>query len=123
MANLSGKQGSGTVGGQAITDVTSWEIDYKADAIDVTGMSDSGKKAFIGGLSEWSGSLEANLDSGQTLPTIGAAAALSLVDSADSGYNTYAGTAILTGMKFSTSVEGAVKVSFTFQGTGTLGIT
>lgn len=123
MANLSGKSGSATVGGQAITDVTSWELDYKADAIDTTGMSDSGKKTFIGGLSEWSGSVEANLDGSQTLPTIGASAAVSLVDSADTGYNTYAGTAILTGMKFATSVDGAVKVTFTFQGSGTLSIT
>jgi predicted secreted protein len=122
MAVLSGKEGSATVGGTAITHLASWEIDYKGDAIDVTGMSESGKKAFIGGLTEWSGSMEFALDGGLALPTPATSVSVSLVDSADTGYNTYAGTAVITGVKPSTSVDGAVKCSVSFQGSGTLSI-
>jgi len=122
MARLSGKGGSASVGGAAVLGVTSWEIDYKGEAVDVTGMDSSGAKQFVGGLTEWSGTIDGNLESGATLPTPAASVAVALVDSADTGYNTYSGTAIVTGVKPSTSVEGAVKYSITFQGTGALGI-
>jgi predicted secreted protein len=121
MARLSGKIGSASLGG-AILGVNSWEIDYKGEAIDVTGMDSAAAKAFIGGLTEWSGSLEGFLESGATLPLPAATAAVSLVDSADAGFNTYTGSSIITGVKYSTSVEGAVKYSITFQGTAALGI-
>lgn len=122
MAALSGKQGSVTYAGTSVSHISSWEIDYKGDAIDVTGMSDAGKKAFIGGLTEWSGSFDATLDGSYTLPTPAASVAISLVDSADSGYNTYSGTVITTGVKVTSKVDGAVTINVTFQGTGTLSI-
>lgn len=122
MARLSGKGGSLSIGGAAVLGVTSWEIDYKGEAVDVTGMDSSGAKAFVGGLTEWSFSCEGNLESGATLPTPAASVALSAVDSADTGYNTYTGTMIITGVKPTTSVDGAVKYSITAQGTGALGI-
>ncbi len=123
MARLSGKGGSVSIGGN-IAGVTSWEIDYKGDAVDVTGMDSSGAKAFIAGLTEWSGSCEGFLESGATLPLPAAASnpSVSLVDSGDLGANTYTGDVIVTGVKYSTSVDGAAKFSITFQGTGALGI-
>lgn len=122
MAILSGKAGTVTINSGAITGVTSWELDYQGDAIETTGMSDSGKRTYIGGLTGWSGSIEFNVHSAATLPTPAAAVTFALVDSGDSGANTYSGTAITTSMKVSTSVDGAVKCSVAFQGTGTLSI-
>lgn len=122
MARLSGKSGSASIGG-AISNVSNWEIDYQGDAIDVTGMDSSGAREFIGGLTQWSGTVECHLDSAQALPTpSGAAVAVSLVDSADTGYNTYSGNVIVTGIRPRTAVDGNVQCTITFQGTGALSI-
>ena len=124
MARLSGKSGSAAVGGAAVLGVSSWEIDYKGEAVDVTGMDSAGAKAFIGGLTEWSGTIEGTMEAGATMPTPAASVAVSLVDSTPSAANkTYSGTVITTGVKVSTSVEGAVKYSISFQGTAGLTIT
>lgn len=122
MAVLSGKAGTVTYNSASVAHVSGWEIDYKGAAVDVTGMSDSGLKTFIGGLTEWSGSFDATLDGAYTLPTPAASVAIALVDSADTGYNTYTGTVVTTGVKITNSVDGAVKINVTFQGSGALGI-
>lgn len=123
MARLSGKGGSASIGGEVLG-VTSWEIDYKGDAMDVTGMDSAGAKAFLAGLTEWAGSCDGFLESGATLPLPAAAVnpTISFVDSADAGANTYTGDVIVTGVKYSTSVDGAAKYAITFQGTGALDI-
>lgn len=126
MAILSGKAGTVTINkGQyqaVIKGVTSWELDYQGDAVETTGMSDGGKRTYIGGLTGWSGSVEFNVDSAATLPTPAAAVTFVLRDSGDAGANTYSGTAITTSVKVSTSVDSVVKCTVAFQGTGTLSI-
>lgn len=122
MARASGKAGTATINAVGYNGVTSWEIDYKGDAVDVTGMSDAGIKAFVGGLTEWSGSMDVNWDVAQANPTPGSIVAASFVTGATGAYDTWAGNVIVTSAKVTTPLEGAVKLSISFQGTGSLTI-
>ena len=127
-SKFSGKAGSITTIATNIG-VTSWEIDYKADAVDVTGMDDAGVKEFIAGLTEWSGSFE-----GWSTGTVAGSAPGTAIVGAVFASSTTAGApkltatgtggnaGFITGLKVSTAVEGAVKVSCTFQGSGALTI-
>lgn len=123
MARLSGKAGSATINAVGYKGIKNWEIDYKGDAIDVTGMDSSGAKAFIGGLTEWSGSVDMNWDTTQAIPTPAAIVAATFLTGEGSGsYDSYAGNVIVTSAKLSIPVEGAAQLNLTFQGTGTLTI-
>jgi len=123
MARLTGKKGSVTIGASGVYGVKSWEIDAKCDAVDVTGMDSGGAKEFLSGLTEWNGTIECFLDSENFISNSvlgGAPVSFSLVSDATTPKITCSGSAILTGWKPSVSVEGAVTLSITFQGTGTL---
>ncbi len=138
MARLAGKKGAiytdlGDGVGEnpaEVLGVTSWEIDYKGDAIDVTGMDSSGAKSFIGGLTEWTATVECHWDSdeAQLADTLkpGNRIALQLyLDNSGSpifGDSPYV-YAIMTDFKPSVAVDGAVAVSMTLQGTGALSTT
>lgn len=126
MARLSGKSGTVTVGGTAVKGVKSWDIDAKCDAIDVTGMDSLGAKAFINGLTEWSGTVECLLDADGYVAVgslVAGAIAVSLVSASAAPKVTASGSAIVTGYKISTPVEGFVSLSLAFQGTGALTVT
>ena len=120
MARYSGKAGSITNAATNIA-VTSWEIDAKGDAIDTTGMDDAGVKEFLAGCTEWSGSFE-----GFATGTVAGSAPGSAItagvfaSSGTAGAPKLTGTGFITGCKVSSAVDGAVKVSCTFQGSGTL---
>jgi predicted secreted protein len=124
MARLSGKDGTVSVNA-SVLGVTSWEIDYKGDAIDVTGMDSSGAKAFIGGLTEWSGTVEGHWES--TAPPsaalVGTQVNVSLVSDNATPKVTCAGAVIVTGLKIGVSVDANVTYTYTFQGTGALTVT
>ena len=124
MARFAGKAGSITVAATNIA-ITSWEIDAKGDAIDVTGMDDAGVKEFLAGLTEWSGSFEgfATGTVAGSVPGTSIAAAV-FASSVTAGAPKLTAPALggfITGLKVSSAVEGAVKVSCTFQGSGALG--
>jgi hypothetical protein len=120
MARFSGKAGSITNAGTNIA-LTSWEIDAKGAADDVTGMDDAGVKEFLAGLTEWSGSFEgfATGDVSASAPGASFTAAV-FKSSATAGAPKLTGNAISTGLKVTSAVDGAVKASCTFQGSGTL---
>jgi len=118
MARLHGKAGSVTFAGGSVTGVgiTSWTIDYKSAADETTGMDSSGAKTFIAGLTEWSGSFSGYYDTGKIAAGTTGSATFYLVAA---GAN-YAGTIIVTSFKVDTSVDGPIKITCDFQGTGTL---
>lgn len=122
MARASGKAGSVTINAVTYNGVKNWEINYKGDAVDVTGMSDSGAKNFVGGLTEWSGSCSINWDVTQAPPAPGAAYAATFLTGAGGSYDSFAGTILATDIHVSTPVDGAVTLDITFQGTGALTI-
>ena len=123
MARLSGKAGEvkadATVAA-TVYGVTNWEIDYKGDAIDTTGMDSAGAKVFIGGLTEISGTVECFHESDHELNTDITPAATILVELyyATGDASAWHGSAVVTDTKPTVQVDGAVKWSITFQGTG-----
>ncbi len=126
MAHLAGKAGSvysTTAGGTAtgvviVTGMKSWTIDYTVDALDSTDFADVGVKAYISGLSGWSGSFEGFKDGAPGL-TPGTKYILHLRESATTT-QAFTGTALITGLHGAGSVDGIVVQSYDFQGDGTL---
>lgn len=118
MAHANGQNGN-----VSFTNLTAgtkgWSLDYSADALETTDFADSGKRTYIAGLSGWSGSVDCVWDPANTAVP-GDTATLTLT--ADTG-DTYAGTAIMTGLSLSVDVAGVNTVSYSFQGSGTLTIT
>lgn len=63
---VTGKGGSVYLGANKVAEITSWSLDLEADDIDVTSFDSAGKKEFLAGLTEWSGSIEGNLKADDT---------------------------------------------------------
>lgn len=125
MATISGKAGSVLADATtpaAIYSVTSWELDLKGTAIDVTGMSDAGAKTFVGGLTEGTAQIECFEDGDHALNTDIAPGLTILVQlryiSNDAA--AWHGSAIVTGLKPTVAVDGAVKWSISCQFSGTI---
>lgn len=120
MAKISGVDGACTLGGTIL--ITAWTVVIDGEVLDVTDSGDATWKTFLpGGFTSWSGSFEGFVATGDAGgKTVGGAAA-ELVLTAASGV-TWTGDAILTQQATNLTVVGgeAVKVAYTFQGTGTL---
>jgi hypothetical protein len=123
MANIAGKAGEIKIDATVpavVYSVASWEADLKGDAIDVTGMTDAGKKSFISGLTEGTFGAECYEDDANPLNPDVSPGATCLVQLRYVSTDTSAwhGSAIITDLKPTVTVEGAVKWSFTGQFTG-----
>jgi len=96
--------------------VTNWELDYKGDAIDVTGMTDVGVKSFVSGLTEGAVSVDCFYDDAgldvHIAPGASVGCYLLYADGDASGWK---GTGIVTDMKPSVAVDGAVKWNLSIQ--------
>ena len=128
MAHLAGKSGnvySTTAGGTAtgvviVAGMKSWNVDYTSDALDSTDFADGATgRTYIAGLSGWSGSFEGFKDGAAGL-TPGTSYILHLRESASTTTQLYTGTALITGLHESASVDGIVGLSYDFQGSGAL---
>jgi len=124
MARLSGKAGSVKADATMVAlvyGVTSWELDYKGEAMDVTGMDSSGAKAFIGSLTEGTISFECFEDTDHPLNTdiLPGLTILWEFRYASGDTSAWHGSAIVTDLKPTVSVDGAVKWSVNAQCTGT----
>ena len=126
MAHLAGKSGavySTTTGGTAtgaavVAGMKSWTLDYTTEAIESTDFADVGVKAYIAGLSGWAGSFEGYKDGAPGL-TVGTSYILHLREGTLTTER-YTGTAIITGLHGSASIDGVVTQGYDFQGTGAL---
>ena len=131
MARLHGKNGSvaftpaaGTAysGGVGITN---WSIDYKCAADDATGMDSAGKKAFLAGLTEWSGSFSGEYDSTQGKITPGLCSGAATFVGGTGTTVTYScngttGYIIITSFKVDVATDAVIKFSAEFQGSGVI---
>lgn len=126
MARASGHTGTATINSVLVKGVESWNIDYTANIIEVTGMDSGGIAEHIGGVTRWSGSITGHYDgaTGGSLGTVtpGASLTHSLVTNTTAG-KTYAGTAIIESCNPEVSVDGSVRFTINFTGTGALTIT
>ena len=119
MAEVAGKGGSITFAGLTVG-VKTWTCDLVGDAIEVTDYSDNGHRTYIAGLDGWTASVELNWDAANTID-IGDSAALTLTIVSATTY--YSGTALVTGISISSSVDGVVTATISFQGSGACTLT
>jgi len=120
MAELSGTGGMVYIGAD-IGGIKSWTLDYTVDMLDTTDFTDgnttNSQRTFIPGLSQWSGSFEGYKDGAPQ--GLGFSAAVTLKLEEDGTYF-WTGSAYITGLHETTSVDGVITISYDFQGTGEL---
>jgi len=124
MANHTGSEGSVKVGANAIAEVRNWSLEEASDTIEDTTMGDTAR-TYQAGLTNWSGSVDAYWDEtdtdGQGAMTNGASITLNLYpEGSTTGDTYYTGTALITGISRSASLDGLVEASVSFQGTGAI---
>lgn len=119
MARFSGKAGSITTAGSNAV-IAKWDIDAKADILDVTGMDDAGVKEFLAGCTEWSGTCSGFVTGDIATWAPGSAFSAVAFASGSTGAPKLTGNIIISNLKISTAVDQAVTFDASFQGTGTL---
>lgn len=128
MARLAGKAGAFLIDATDPVDpigVTSWELDYKGEAVDITGMDSSGVKEFIAGLTEAAGTATIFATDDATNPVAnteirpGLTCVIWLFHAA-SDAESWNGSAIITDVKPTVHVSGAVSYDISFQFTGAI---
>jgi hypothetical protein len=127
MTCYAGKDGvvkAGASGSEvAIGEVRGFTVDETAETLDCTAMGDAFREYMVS-YKEWSGTVDVLWDpddAGQTGVTIGSTLSFLLYpEGADSGDTEYAGTGIVTGISRTSTYDGLVEQSITFQGSGTL---
>jgi len=115
MAEVAGKSGSITCTGLT-AGVKAWSLDLVGDTLETTDYDDSGHRTYIVGLDGWTGSCEINWDTANTI-SVGDEIT-DLVFSIVGATEKYTGDAIVTGISVSSSVDGLVTATISFQGTG-----
>jgi hypothetical protein len=116
MAAIAGFGGVVTLSGLTVG-VKTWIINTVADALETTELADNQNRDFIAGLKTFSGSLEGNWDSGNTLAVGDSGAATFQVGA--SGALTYsAATILITSIDQEDAFDGVISAPVAFQGTG-----
>lgn len=100
--------------------VTSWELDLKGDAVDTTGMDSAGVKEFIAGTTEGTGTIEAFADGALDTDIVQGSTIGCYLLNADGDASGWKGSGIVTGLKPTVQVDGAVKWSIGIQYSGTI---
>lgn len=120
MAILKGKDGTVSIGGSSVGDVSSWSVSVETDTLETTAMGTGGWKTFAGSLQSWSGSVELYVDDTASVGgyTTGVDAAVVLTDGTSG--NTYTGTAIVTSVSVDVGVADLVTMTLDLTGDGAL---
>ena len=119
MAVHKGSEGYVKVGANTVAEVRDWSLSESADTIETSSMGDTAR-SYVTGLTSASGSISVHWDetdsTGQGAMTVGSSVTLNLYpEGADTG-DTYATmTAIITEAGVSSSFDGLVEASFSFQ--------
>ncbi len=123
MANHVGKDGLIKIGTDTLGELRSWSYSVVGEVIEDTAMGDTAR-TYQAGLTTWSGSAEAYWDEGdtaQTALTAGASVTLSFYpEGADAGDTYYTGSALVTEVSSTATMDGMVEISFSFTGSGAL---
>ena len=123
MANHSGSEGLVKIGSDTVGELRSYSISETAGTIEDTVLTDTAK-SYKAGQTTWSGSCDVfwdESDTGQSAITAGASVTLNFYPEGSTTGDTYAsGAALVTEISTSSSIDGMVEVSFSFQGSGSL---
>jgi len=123
MANHAGQSGLVKIGSTTVGELRSYSISETAGTIEDTVLTD-GAKTYKAGQTTWSGSCDAfwdESDAAQSAITAGASVTLAFYPEGDASAASYAsGSAVVTEISTSSSIDGMVEVSFSFQGSGAL---
>lgn len=143
MAAYTGTDGTiavnGTAGaddGDHIAQLRSFSVEESADTIEASVMGTSGERVFVSSLTSFSGSADVYWDTadttGQGVLTVGTEALIKFYPSGDAAAvvgppavaadTYYEGNIIVTGVSVSSSFDGMVEASITFQGVGDLAV-
>ena len=116
MAALGGLLGVATLPSTGTMHFRNWSIDYAQAVVDTTAFGNAGR-AFVPGITEWSGTAEGTLDDTTiaALPLAGVSGVFKV-----DGTRQWAGTCIITNIGPTVQVDGEATATFAFQGTGTL---
>jgi len=119
MARVRGCGGSVMIGTVAQTGIREWSLDYTIEILDGRGFDDACEPHPIAGMKSWGGSFGGPKDGAPITPFTDVA--LSLKESATTG-QLWTGTALITAVHPSASVDGLVQYRYDFMGKGTLTI-
>jgi len=127
MATHVGTSGVVKVGTDTVAEVTGFTIDQSADVVEDTSLTDS-SKSYLSLRNDATGTIECHWDetdaTGQGALTIGANVTLNLYpEGADSGDTYYTGTAIVTGLSQSVSLDGVISRTVNVQFSGGISTT
>ncbi len=124
MATHTGSEGTVKVGANTVAEIRSFSIDETGDTLEDTTMGDTAR-TYKSSLTSFSGSVDVFYDetdtTGQGALTVGAEITINAYPEGDTAGDTYkSGSAIVTGVSLSSSFDGMVESSITFQGNGAL---
>ena len=123
-----GEAGSISYGGATVAAVRSFTVDNECQTIESTAMGSAGNaRTYLGGLTQWSGSMDVyqvDDDAEQTAMLAaaqsGAEAEIILYPSGSGTGISLTGNVIITGSNLTSSFDGPVEGSISFQGSGAL---
>lgn len=124
MATHIGRDGVIKVGANSVAELRSFSIEESADTAEDTVMTDTARTHIIT-LTSFTGSADVYWDetdtNGQVALAVGTSAVIQFYpEGAASTATYYEGTMLVTGVSRSSSFDGMVEASITFQGTGAL---
>ena len=123
MATFTGNSGSVKVGANTLGEVRSFSVTETAETVEDTAMGDTWR-SHKAGLNSWSGSIECwfdDTDTAQGSLTVGTSVTLDLQpEGTDIGDFLLSGTATVTELGHSNTIDGMVERTFSFVGNGAL---
>ena len=119
---LAGRTGMVNVATGDVAGIRNWTLDYTVDMLDTTDFADgaatNAARTFLPGLSQWSGTFE-GLKDGSPL-ALGFSSTIALKLEEVDGTLNWNGSAFITGIHPSVSVDGVITYTYDFQGTSAL---
>lgn len=109
----------------AVKGINNWTVSYTGDALETTDFANAGVKTYVAGLTGWTGTISGYYDSSSAVvynSTIAPGNTI-YVEFTMAASHDMQGTAIVTGMSFTTGIDGAVTANLDLQGYGALAIT
>lgn len=129
MATLVGNDGQVTIAGQAVVSTRNFSVDMTSDTIETSTMG-TDVRTYVKGMSSWSGSADIYFNTDDyNANTIITSTSLAAIGSTPVGVKFYIdqdasadvvlyGNGIITGYSVSSSMDGLVEATISFQGSG-----